>query len=92
MSTENDLNAGTVLRMVLLRASYNYGNYLTLASVREAPSGSRSGDSGGPVFIYRGMHALVAIMVSHLSNYTLAVALAPNYPWIKETVERLSAP
>jgi hypothetical protein len=44
-NAENDPMAGTVLRMVLLRASYRYSNYLTLTSTREDPT---VGSPGAP--------------------------------------------
>jgi hypothetical protein len=45
--------------------------------------------SGTPVFTYRGIHALVGIIVGGWPNYAVAVAIAPNYAWIKETMEKL---
>jgi hypothetical protein len=89
-STENDPAAGTVLRMVLLHASYGYSNYLGLTSTREDRSVGGPGDSGTPVFTYRGMHVLAGIIVGGSPNYAVAVAIALNHNWIKETVERLS--
>jgi hypothetical protein len=65
---------------------------VTLISVREDYSGAGPGDSGGPVFAYRGMHSLVALMVSISQHRTRAVALASHYGWIKDTVEKLGAP
>jgi hypothetical protein len=35
------------------------------------------------------LHALVGIMVSHAGHETFAVPIAPNYTWIKETMEKL---
>ena len=89
-SVANDPTAGTILRMVLLRVSHIYGSALILASTHEEPAGSGRGDSGGPVFAYRGMHALVGIIVGHSGGETTAVSIASNYIWIKETLERLS--
>lgn len=91
-STENDLHAGKTLRMVLLRLSKNVGGYLALVSVREENSGAGRGDSGGPVFTYHGLHGLVGLIVGHTSRETLAVPIAPNYLWIKDTIEKLNAP
>jgi hypothetical protein len=88
-NAENDPMAGTVLRMVLLRASYGYSNYLTLTSTREDPTVGSPGDSGSPVFTYHGMHALAGIIVGGKPNFAIAVATAPNYTWIKETMKRL---
>jgi secreted trypsin-like serine protease len=87
----NDPTGGTVLRMVLLRVSAGTSGYLTLVSPGEAIAGSGHGDSGGPVFAYRGMHALVGIVVGHVSNATMAVAIAPYYVWIKDTIEKLNS-
>jgi hypothetical protein len=88
----NDTKAGTVLRMVLLRVSQTIRGWVILASVREDASGGAPGDSGGPVFAYRGMYSLVALIVGVSENRTKAVALAAHYGWIRETVEKLSAP
>jgi hypothetical protein len=81
--------AGTVLRMVLLRASYRYSNYLTLTSTGEDPMVGGPGDSGSPIFTYRGMHALAGIIVGGKPDFAIAVKIAPNYTWIKETMEKL---
>jgi hypothetical protein len=35
------------------------------------------------------MYALVAIMVGHSSRYTMAVTIASNYEWIKDTIAKL---
>ena len=88
----NDPTAGPVLRMVLLRVSDTIKGWVILVSVREDPSGAGSGDSGGPVFAYRGMHSLVALMVGVSQKRTKAVALAAHYDWIKQTMRKLSAP
>ena len=88
----HDRKAGTVLRMVLLRVSQSIKGWVILVSVREDASGAGAGDSGGPVFAYRGMHSLVALIVAVSENRTKAVALASHYGWIKQTVEKLSAP
>ena len=93
MGTDKDPKAGTILRMVLQRVSMRYNPYLALTSVSDADSaGAAPGDSGGPVFTYRGMYALVAIMVGHSSRYTTAVTIAANYAWIKETIAKLGGP
>ena len=65
---------------------------LTLVRPGEEAAGGGCGDSGGPVFAYRGLHALVGIVVGGTSNATRAVAVAPYYMWIKDTIEKLSAP
>ena len=66
-----------------------YSSYLTLTGVGESAAGAAPGDSGGPVFTYRGMYALVAIMVAGSGRHTIAIAIAPNYAWIRETMEKL---
>jgi Trypsin len=90
-SFTNDPNAGTVLRMTLLRASGDAAGYLTLISPNEEPRGASRGDSGGPVFAYRGLHALVGIVVAGFPHKTIAVLVAPHYVWIKDTIEKLNA-
>jgi coenzyme F420-reducing hydrogenase delta subunit len=45
-----------------------------------------------PIFVYRGMHSLVAVIVGGTDNKTMAVALSAHYGWIQETMENLSAP
>ena len=89
-SIANNPAADTALRMVLLRVSFKTESELWLASAREEPAGGAQGDSGGPVFAYRGLHALVGIIVRGNSNETRAVAIAPYYVWIKDTIEKLS--
>jgi secreted trypsin-like serine protease len=88
-SAENEPKAGLVLRTVLQHIASRYSTYLTLTGVGESAAGASPGDSGGPVFTYRGMYALVAIMVGHSERHTIAVAIAPNYTWIKQTMEKL---
>lgn len=85
-------SAGVVLRMVLLRVSQSIRGWVILTSVGEDASGAGSGDSGGPVFAYRGMHSLVGLMVGVSEKQTKAVALAAHYDWIRETMRRLAAP
>ena len=75
--------------MVLLRVSEKFPTYVTLVSSREETAEAGPGDSGGPIFSYRGMTALVAIMVGHADRYTIAISIAPNYAWIRETMEKL---
>src|SRR6516164_2101981 len=86
-----DPRAGTILRMVLLRVSNRYPTFLTLVRSGEAKAEAGAGDSGGPVFSYRGMPALVAIMVAHASFETVAIPIAPNFSWINETMAKLGA-
>ena len=79
--------------MVLLRVSDSIRGWVMLASVGEGASGGGAGDSGGPMFSYRGgMHSLVGIIVAVSPTRTKAVALSAHYDWIKETMAKLSAP
>jgi hypothetical protein len=88
-----DSKAGVTLRMVLLRVSDSVRGWVMLAAVGEDASGGGAGDSGGPMFSYRGgMHSLVGIIVAVAPTRTKAVALAAHYDWIKETMQKLSAP
>ena len=84
--------ASIVLRMVLQRVSESIRGWVVLTSVGEDATGAGPGDSGGPVFAYRGMHSLVGLMVGVSGKRTKAVALAAHYNWIKETMQKLSAP
>jgi Trypsin len=88
-SADNDKGTNLVLRTVLQHVANRTSAYLTLKGVGESAAGAAPGDSGGPVFSYRGMYALVAIMVGHADRYTIAIAIAPNYAWIRETMEKL---
>jgi secreted trypsin-like serine protease len=85
-------SAGMVLRMVLLRVSHSIRGWVILTGVGEDASGAGSGDSGGPVFAYRGMHSLVGLMVAVSGKQTKAVALAAHHGWITETMRKLAAP
>lgn len=80
-----------VLRMVLLRVTNAFRGWAILTSVGEDRAGGAPGDSGGPLFSYRGMHSLVGLIVSISDKRTRAVALAAHYSWIKETQAKLSA-
>jgi hypothetical protein len=90
-SAGRDSKAGVVLRMVLLRVSGSIRGWVVLSSVGEDISVGGPGDSGGPVFAYRGMHSLVALMVGVSDKRTKAVALAAHYDWIRETMRKLGA-
>ncbi|MBI5320333.1 trypsin-like serine protease [Bradyrhizobium sp.] len=79
-----------VLRMVLLRVTNAFRGWAILTSVSEDRAGGAPGDSGGPLFSYRGMHSLVGLIVSISDKRTRAVALAAHYSWIKETQAKLS--
>jgi hypothetical protein len=85
-----DPRAGTILRMVLLRVSNRFPTYVTLVRSGEEQAEAGAGDSGGPVFTYRGMHALVAIMIGHASFETVAIPIAPNFAWIEETMAKMA--
>ena len=91
-SSAKDSTAGTVLRMVLMRVSQTTKNWVMLVRVGEDDTRGGPGDSGGPVFAYRGMHSLVALIVGGTENRTMAVALSAHYGWIRETKEKLSGP
>ena len=90
MSADKDPMAGKILRMGLLRVARRYKDGLMLVSTREEASGAGHGDSGGPVFSYHGMLALLAVMVSGggIAHATFAVPIAPNYAWIQETMTK----
>ncbi|MDB5577453.1 MAG: peptidase and chymotrypsin/Hap [Bradyrhizobium sp.] len=91
-SAAGDSAASVVLRMVLQRVSQSIRGWVVLTSVGEDAAGAGPGDSGGPVFAYRGMHSLVGLMVGVSGKQTKAVALAAHYDWIRETMRKLSAP
>ena len=78
-----------VLRMVLLRVTNAFRGWAILTATTEDRAGGAPGDSGGPLFAYRGMHTLVGLIVSVSDKRTRAVALAAHYSWIKETQDRL---
>ena len=84
-----DPRAGTILRMVVLRVSDKFPTYYTLVRSGEETAEAGAGDSGGPVFSYRGMTALVAIMVGYSSHQTVAIPIAPNFAWINQTMAKL---
>ena len=91
-TSANDKSVGTVLRMVLMRVSQTTRNWVMLVRVGEDETKCGHGDSGGPVFAYRGMHSLVAVIVGGTDNKTMAVALSAHYGWIREAMEKLGAP
>jgi secreted trypsin-like serine protease len=88
---KSDSGAGVVLRMVLLRVSDSVRGWMILTGVGEDASRAGQGDSGGPVFAYRGMHSLVGLMVGVAEKRTKAVALAAHYGWIRETMRKLGS-
>jgi hypothetical protein len=91
-SAAGDSGASVVLRMVLQRVSQSIRGWVVLTSVGEDVSVAGPGDSGGPVFAYRGMHSLVGLMVGVSGKQTKAVALAAHYDWIRETMRKLATP
>jgi hypothetical protein len=91
-SASGDSGASVVLRMVLQRVSQSIRGWMILTSVGEDAANAGPGDSGGPVFAYRGMHSLVGLMVGVSGKQTRAVALAAHYDWIRETMRKLAAP
>ncbi len=91
-SASADSGASVVLRMVLQRVSQSIRGWEVLTGVGEDAANAGPGDSGGPVFAYRGMHSLVGLMVGVSGKQTKAVALAAHYDWIRETVRKLAAP
>lgn len=91
-TSAKDRSVGTVLRMVLMRVSHATRNWVMLVRVGEDETKGGHGDSGGPVFAYRGMHSLVALIVGATDDKTMAVALSAHYGWIRETMQKLSGP
>ena len=89
-ASADETRSPLVLRAVLLRVTQAFRGWAILTSVGEDRAGGAPGDSGGPLFAYRGMHALVGLIVSVSDKRTRAVALAAHYGWIKETQEKLS--
>jgi hypothetical protein len=77
------------LRMVLMRVTQTFRGWMILSSISEDPSGGGPGDSGGPVFTYRGMHTLAGLIVAVSEKRTKVLALAAHYSWIRETQEKL---
>jgi hypothetical protein len=77
------------LRMVLLRVTQTFRGWMILSSVGEDPSGGGPGDSGGPVFTYRGMHTLAGLIIGVSEKRTKVLALAAHYTWIRQTQEKL---
>ena len=91
-SSIKDHLAGTALRMVVLRVFDTGKDWVALVSARIESSGAGPGDSGSPVYAYRGMYSVVALIVGGSGEHIIAVALAGHYPWIMDTVQRLGAP
>ncbi|MBR1123660.1 trypsin-like serine protease [Bradyrhizobium lablabi] len=88
-SSPDEVRASPVLRMVLLQVTRADRGWATLTKFGDDPAASAPGDSGGPLFTYRGMHALVGLISAGSNKLTRAVSLAAYYGWIKETQERL---
>jgi hypothetical protein len=91
-SSINDYLAGTALRMVQLRVFDTSRGWVVLVSTRKDVLGAGPGDSGSPVYAYRGMYSLVALIVGGSRGHIRAVALAAHYGWIIDTVQKLGAP
>jgi secreted trypsin-like serine protease len=91
-SASADSGVSVMLRMVLQRVSQSIRGWVILTSASEDAASAAPGDSGGPVFAYRGMHSLVGIMVAVSGKQTKAVALAAHTDWIRETMRKLAAP
>ena len=76
---------------LLLQVTHLTRERITLKSLNEDDrAASAAGDSGGPLFTYRGMHTLVGLISAGNDRQTSAVALVTYYGWIKETQEKLS--
>ena len=88
-ASDDEAKPTPVLRAVLLRVTQAFRGWAILTSVGEDRAGGAPGESGGPLFAYRGMHTLVGLIVSVSDKQTRAVALAAHYGWIKETQEKL---
>ena len=91
-SAAGDSGTGVVLRMVLQRVSQSIRGWVVLSRVGEEAANAGPGDSGGPVFAYRGMHSLVGVMVAVAGKQTKAVALSAHHDWIRETMRKLNVP
>jgi trypsin len=90
-TSPDDVRPSKVLRMVLLQVTQTSQGWATLKSLSEDDrAASASGDSGGPLFSYHGMHGLVGLISAGNDKLTRAVALAAHYGWIKETMEKLT--
>ena len=77
------------LRMVLLRVTQTFRGWMILSSITEDASGGGPGDSGGPVFTYRGMHTLAGLIIGVSEKRTKVLALSAHYTWIRETQEKM---
>jgi hypothetical protein len=77
------------LRMVLLRVTQTFRGWMILSSITEDASGGGPGDSGGPVFTYRGMHTLAGLIIGVSEKRTKVLALSAHYTWIRETQEKV---
>lgn len=88
-SSAKDYAAGTAVRMVPLQVSNTQEGWVILASADEGVSGAGPGDSGSPVYAYRGMHSVVALIVSSTKTQIWAVSLAAHYRWITDTIVKL---
>jgi hypothetical protein len=90
-ASDDEAKPAPMLRAVLLRITQAFRGWAILTATGEDRAGGAPGDSGGPLFAYRGMHTLVGLIVSVSDKQTRAVALAAHYGWIKEAQEKLGA-
>lgn len=94
-STANDYAAGTAVHMVPLQVSHTHGGWLVLRGTDHGVSGTGPGDSGSPVYAYRGMHSVVALIVAGTESQIWAVsprsALPLDYGYHTETGRALNA-
>jgi hypothetical protein len=89
-TSSRDVKPSPVLRMVLLQVARAYRGWAILTKSSEDPAAGAPGDSGGPLFTYRGMHSLAGLISAGSDKQTIAIALAAHYGWIKDTQEKLS--
>ena len=89
-SSAYDYAAGMAVHMVPLQVSDIREGWVILARAYSGPLGAGPGDSGSPVYAYRGIHSVVALIVAGTADEVWAVSLAANYHWITETIERLN--
>ena len=88
-SSAHDYGTGMAVHMVPLRISRADGGWVILESADQGISGAGPGDSGSPVYAYRGMHSVVALIVAGTESQIWAVLLAAHSRWITDTIEKL---
>jgi trypsin len=62
-ASADEAKPSPVLRMVLLQVTRAFRGWAILTATTEDRAGGAPGDSGGPLFAYRGMHTLVGLIV-----------------------------